>query len=150
MAYFIFLKYLRSLEEFRKILVSKFLLNRLVQISRALVYSKIQFLSEKIFSSTFGPIGPGASRPIWSFWPRPAKQAEPAHQARPPFLPPSPSRRHRHLLLSRCRAMGAALPLSHAMERPQWTPLLNSVACIYSVVNPPSSLCVTGAFMAGH
>jgi hypothetical protein len=42
MAYFIFLKYLWSLEEFRKkILMSKFLLNLLVQIFKALVYSKI-------------------------------------------------------------------------------------------------------------
>jgi hypothetical protein len=57
MAYFIFLKYLRSLEEFRKILMSKFLLNLLMQISKALVYSKIQFLFKKEFSSDFGPSG---------------------------------------------------------------------------------------------
>jgi hypothetical protein len=120
--------------------VSKFLLNLLVQISKALVYSKIHFLSEKNFSSTFGPIGPVASHPIHPFWPRAAKQAEPAHQAMAPFpfLSPSSSRRHRCLLLSRRHAMGATLPLSHTMERPQWTlPLLNSVACLYSVVNPP-------------
>jgi hypothetical protein len=35
----------------------KFLLNLLVQISKALVYSKIQFLFEKEFSSYFGPSG---------------------------------------------------------------------------------------------
>jgi hypothetical protein len=58
MAYFIFLKYLRSLEEFRKILMSKFLLNLHVQISKALVYSKIQFLFEKEFSSDFSPSSP--------------------------------------------------------------------------------------------
>jgi hypothetical protein len=44
MAYFIFLKSLRSLGEFRKILMSKFLLNLVVQISKAFVYSKIQIL----------------------------------------------------------------------------------------------------------
>jgi hypothetical protein len=58
MTYYIFLKYLRSLEEFRKILMSKFLLNLLVQISKALIYSKIQFSFEKEYSSDFGPSGP--------------------------------------------------------------------------------------------
>jgi hypothetical protein len=38
--------------------MSKFLLNLLVLISKALVYSKIQFLFEKEFSSDFGPSGP--------------------------------------------------------------------------------------------
>jgi hypothetical protein len=38
--------------------MSKFLLNLLVQISKALVYPKIQFLFEKEFSSDFGPFGP--------------------------------------------------------------------------------------------
>jgi hypothetical protein len=38
--------------------MSKFLLNLLVQIFKALVYSKIQFLFEKEFSSDFGPSGP--------------------------------------------------------------------------------------------
>jgi hypothetical protein len=38
--------------------MSKFLLNLLVQISKALVYSKIQFLFKKEFSSDFGPSGP--------------------------------------------------------------------------------------------
>jgi hypothetical protein len=38
--------------------MSKFLLNFLVQISKALVYSKIQFLFKKEFSSDFGPFGP--------------------------------------------------------------------------------------------
>jgi hypothetical protein len=38
--------------------MSKFLLNLLVYISKDLVYSKIQFLFEKDFSSDFGPSGP--------------------------------------------------------------------------------------------
>jgi hypothetical protein len=86
--------------------MTKFLLNLLVQISKAFIYSKIQFLFEKEFSSTFGPISPVASWPIRPFWPRVARQAESAHQAMPPFpfLPPSPCRqRHR-------RAMDAAPP----------------------------------------
>jgi hypothetical protein len=38
--------------------MSKFLQNLLVQISKALVYSKIHFLFEKNFSSYFSPSGP--------------------------------------------------------------------------------------------
>jgi hypothetical protein len=40
--------------------MSKFLLNLLLQISKALVNSKIQFLFEKNFSSEFGPPGPAS------------------------------------------------------------------------------------------
>jgi hypothetical protein len=134
MAYFIFLKYLRSLEEFRKILVSKFLLNLLVQISKALAYSKIQFLSEKNFSSTFSPIGPVASRPIRPFGPeRPSRPSQPIGCPPFPFLPPSPSRRRRRLFLSRC----CAAPLPRHGATPTDAPLLNSVACLYSVINLP-------------
>jgi hypothetical protein len=43
--------------------MSKFLLNLLLQISKALVNSKIQFLFEKNFSSEFGP--PAQPRPCW-------------------------------------------------------------------------------------
>jgi hypothetical protein len=46
-----------------KILMSKFLLNLLIQISKALVYLKIKFLFDKEFSFTFGPISLAASRP---------------------------------------------------------------------------------------
>jgi hypothetical protein len=51
--------------------MSKFLLNLFVQISKALVYLKIEFYSEKNFSITFGPSGPSAqSQPIFfSFQP---------------------------------------------------------------------------------
>jgi hypothetical protein len=38
--------------------MSKFLLNLLVQISKALLYSKIQFLIEKELSSDFVPSSP--------------------------------------------------------------------------------------------
>jgi hypothetical protein len=40
--------------------MSKFLLNLLLQISKALVNSKIQFLFEKNYSSEFGPPGPAS------------------------------------------------------------------------------------------
>jgi hypothetical protein len=40
--------------------MSKFLLNLLLQISKALVNSKFQFLFEKNFSSEFGPPGPAS------------------------------------------------------------------------------------------
>jgi hypothetical protein len=40
--------------------MSKFLLNLLLQIFKALVNSKIQFLFEKNFSSEFGPPGPAS------------------------------------------------------------------------------------------
>jgi hypothetical protein len=49
--------------------MSKFLLNLLLQISKALVYLKIKFLFRNEFSFTFGPIGPAASRPIRPFGP---------------------------------------------------------------------------------
>jgi hypothetical protein len=137
MAYFIFLKYLRSLEEFRKILVSKFLLNLLVQISKALLYSNIQFLSENNFSSTFGPIGPVASRPIRPFWPRAAKQAESAHQTAPPLpLPPTLT----DPMAPPCHGRRAAPLPRHGATPTDTPPLFNSAACLYSIVNPPPPL----------
>jgi hypothetical protein len=62
MSYFIFPKYLDSLDDFTKTLMSKFLLNLLVQISKALVYSKIQFLFENESSSDFSPSLPTLAR----------------------------------------------------------------------------------------
>jgi hypothetical protein len=57
MAYYIFLKSLRRLEEFRKNPHVKIPPKSLLQISKALVNSKIQFLFEKNFSSEFSPLG---------------------------------------------------------------------------------------------
>jgi hypothetical protein len=62
--------------------MSKLLLNLLVQISKALVYSKIQFLFEKKFSSDFGPSGPAP--------PTPARYAPQAADS--PLGPLGPSR----------------------------------------------------------
>jgi hypothetical protein len=77
MTYYIFLKSLRSLEEFRK--------NPHVKIppkSPSTIFQSlaiIKFYSEKNFSFTFGPIGPAASRPIRPLspasWPIPACMA---------------------------------------------------------------------------
>ena len=87
MAYYIFLKSLRSLEEFRKILMSKFLLNLLLQISKALVNSKIQFLIRKFFSlllarPTPRPVRPPAQLAHRLRRPRRPKSSRPAHLAR--------------------------------------------------------------------
>jgi hypothetical protein len=103
MTYFIFLKSLRSLEDFWKILMSKFLLNLLVQISKALLYSKIKFYSEKNFSRHFQPIrpfGPAVAHSFFSFEPAapplptgPRPLGWPSRSARrwrPTKLPPPP------------------------------------------------------------
>jgi hypothetical protein len=74
MAYFIFLKYLDSLEDFRK--------NPHVKIPpksspskfpKPWYIKKSNFYSEKNFSFTFGPIGPVASQPIRPFSPAAAQ-----------------------------------------------------------------------------
>jgi hypothetical protein len=64
--------------------MSKFLLNLLVQISKALVYSKIQFLIRKDFFSTFGPHNP-ASRLLPP--PAPEQSVQAATTGRPRAAP---------------------------------------------------------------
>jgi hypothetical protein len=54
MVYYIFLKSLRSLEEFRKNPNVK-ILPKLLQISKAFVNSKIQFFNSEIIFLDFGP-----------------------------------------------------------------------------------------------
>jgi hypothetical protein len=102
--------------------MSKFLINLLVQISKALVYSKIKFYSEKNFSVAFGPSGLSAQpRPIFFSFPpafpplptgprpldRPISPSRPSrsrsggarpdcrlpHEKTPPAAPPLPSPR---------------------------------------------------------
>jgi hypothetical protein len=63
--------------------MSKFLLNLLLQISKALVNSKIQFLFEKNFSSEFSPLGPAGL-------PTPPAPACPSRPTPPRPKPPSP------------------------------------------------------------
>jgi hypothetical protein len=77
--------------------MSKFLLNQLLQISKALVNSKIQFLFEKNFSSEFSPLGPAglptppalACRPAQAVQPLPSPN-RPAHLASQPLGPRVP------------------------------------------------------------
>jgi hypothetical protein len=96
MAYYIFLKSLRSLEEFRKISISKFLLNLLVQISKGLVYSKIKILFRKEFSYKFWPNRPSHPLTCSSFWrTQPTRPFFlPHHAGRAP--PPAPLRPLHH------------------------------------------------------
>jgi hypothetical protein len=68
--------------------MSKFLLNLLVQISKALVNSKIKFLIQKFFFFAFGPanltgpLGLWPSRPCWPLSSRRLKPSLPAQLAR--------------------------------------------------------------------
>jgi hypothetical protein len=120
-----------------KIPISKFLPNLLLQISKGLVYSKIQFLFEKEFSFNIRPKRPN-SHP--AFWPRVAQQAELAHHAAPPSLPPSLTRAGGSAASSSCAAAPwpPCYPSPVPWSNPNGRPLLNSVACLYSVVNPPA------------
>jgi hypothetical protein len=83
--------------------MSKFLLNLLVQISKAMVYSKIKFYSEKNFSRHFWPLrpfGPAVAHSFFSFQPaapplptgpRPlGRPSRPTRRWRPAELPPPP------------------------------------------------------------
>jgi hypothetical protein len=87
MAYYIFLKSLRSLEEFRENPHVKIPLNLLLQISKALVNSKIQFLIQKFFFlisawptlRTTRPLGPAI--PLAA--PSPAGRKRPAGPSSP-------------------------------------------------------------------
>jgi hypothetical protein len=63
MAYYIFLKSLRSLEEFRKNPHAKIPSKSPSTIFQSPVIIKNQILFRKEFSFTFGPIGPAASWP---------------------------------------------------------------------------------------
>jgi hypothetical protein len=145
MAYFIFLKYLRSLEEFRK--------NPCVQITPKSPCANFQsigifknsiFITKEIFFN-FRPNRPSGQPTHLAFWPRAAKQAEPAPQAVPPFPSSLPHQAGgAEASSSRAAAPWAPrCPSPTPWSDPNGRPLLNSVACIYSVINPPSSLCVT-------
>jgi hypothetical protein len=80
-----------------------------------------------------------ASRPIRPFWPRAAKQAEPAHQA----APSSPSSLHHRAGGTAASSSRAAAPWAPRCPSPMpWSDRndcapLNSVVCFYSDVNTP-------------
>jgi hypothetical protein len=66
--------------------MSKFHLNLLLQISKALVNSKIQFLIQKFFFLTFGTtdlVAHSAFGPAGSRWPRCPRRPKPPSPARP-------------------------------------------------------------------
>jgi hypothetical protein len=70
MAYYIFLKFLRSLEEFRKNLHIKIPPKSPCPNFQSLaILKKSNFYSETNFPSNFGPISPSTSRPIRPFGP---------------------------------------------------------------------------------
>jgi hypothetical protein len=86
MAYYIFLKSLRSLEEFRKNPHVKIPPNLLVQISKALVNSKIQFLIQNFFFFAFGPVdlaAHSASGPAGPCWPLFSCRLKPTGRPKP-------------------------------------------------------------------
>jgi hypothetical protein len=92
--------------------MSKFLLNLLLQISKAFVYSKIQILFGNNFSSDSGPSGPAPSSP-GHFARRPscARSVHSAHSACAAlaYLPKDGSS-------SSLRSPSAAFPLSHRCQ----------------------------------
>jgi hypothetical protein len=70
--------------------MSKFLLNIFVQISKALVNSKIQFLIQKSFFFAFGPgdlAAHSAFGPAGSRWPKPLSRARRWHKSRSALSP---------------------------------------------------------------
>jgi hypothetical protein len=126
MAYCIFLKSLRILEEFRKNPCVKVPpKSPCVNFQSLGKFKKSNFYSERIFSAS-GTIGPAASRPIWPFGPLGPIGLP---------LPPLPALTERCLLLTRRSAKAAALPSSRAME---WGQSVKTVITpLYSTTFPP-------------
>jgi hypothetical protein len=71
--------------------MSKFLLNLLVQISKALVYSKIQFLIKKDFFQLSAHMAQPAAFFLLPHWSRARKPPPPAGLAPPPWSAPTTS-----------------------------------------------------------
>jgi hypothetical protein len=114
MAYYIFLKSLRSLEEFRKIPHIKIPHKSPSTISQSPAIIKNQILFRKEFSFAFGPIGPAASRP--------ARPLRPASHRPLPLFSRRPRARARPILA--CAAL-AYLPKdvsSSSLRSPATTP----------------------------
>jgi hypothetical protein len=135
--------------------MSKFLLNLLVQIFKALIYSKIKFYSEKNFPCHFQPIRPFG--PVFLFFtgrfslPFPlglSLPAGPAHPHGPTGHLSSSSRTKVERARSRCRPASRHLngrpdASIRREKRPQlipvhFPPLIGAI--------PPSSIPETGAF----
>jgi hypothetical protein len=120
--------------------MSKFLLNLLVQISKALVNSKIQFLIQKFFFFAFGPanltgpLGLWPSRPRWHLSSRGPKPSLPAQLARASVA----------YLWKYVFPFGSRLPSWSPPSRlsVKWAP---AVSFIFSPM-PPNPGCVAGDF----
>jgi hypothetical protein len=143
MAYFIFLKSLRSLEEFRKNPHAKIPPKSPSTNFPSLGKLKIQFLFEKNSSSEFSPLGPAGPRTGGA----PLNRHLP-HRKTPPAAPPSPSLHARltdgpHLssLTSGPPELGRATTTSRRSPRhpalPQMPPELLPPHHHFPLLNPP-------------
>jgi hypothetical protein len=130
--------------------MSKFILNLLVQIFKALVYSKIKFYSEKNFPVTFGPSGLSAQlRPIFFLfnhpfpppplhWASASQPAQPTLTAQPAtffFLP------HRSQARTEPSAGLAPPPRSTSMPPPEekkWPHQSPFIPQLISAISPSS------------
>jgi hypothetical protein len=132
--------------------MSKFLLNLLLQISKALVNSKIQFLIQKFFLLTFGPadlaahsaFGPASPRVgriftgiHFPFWFVPSElAASPASLCQVGLscqfhLPPTPA--------DRCRFLSSPRPPRAARPLTSRCPMRYSLHALIPLLNPSSS-----------
>jgi hypothetical protein len=131
--------------------VSKFLLNLLVQISKALVNSKIQFLFRKAILFSSDPVGQAAPPACLAFRrsglrPNPLidQHAKPAQRPRIPFPLPSPTRAGAHVTASPMhhpRHVRHPLSPTDAMEPQRLAlPPLNSTPHQLTIITPPPPL----------
>jgi hypothetical protein len=122
MAYYIFLKSLGSLEEFRKKPHIKIPPKSPPTNFQSLgIFKNLIFIRKRIFLQLSAQT---AQQPSGLLAPSgPASRAGPPGCAPFPSSLPHPSWRLRRLFLLRCRAMATAPPFSYAMERPQQMPL---------------------------
>jgi hypothetical protein len=147
MAYFIFLKYLRSLEKFRKNPHVKIPPKSPCANLQSLGIFKNQILFRKEFFLTFGPTGPAASWPIQTFGLAAVLFFPPTDRPPPPFptgprplgRPSSPHGPTGHLLpppASEPVAQGAATGRPHAT--PTVDPDASTGRKKNGGINPPS------------
>jgi hypothetical protein len=135
MAYFIFIKYLRSLEEFRKNPCAQITpKSPCVNFQSLGIFKNSIFIRKEIFFN-FWPNQPSRQPAHPVFWPRAAKQATPAHQVVPPPSPSSLPHRADGSAASSSHAIAPWVP--HCITPAPWSgpsgrPHLNSTACLYS------------------
>jgi hypothetical protein len=108
--------------------MSKFLLNLLVQIFKAMLYSKIKFYSEKNFSVAFGPSGLSAQlQPTCFFQPAIPPLPTGPRPIKRPSSPSRPSQPRTGGALPTCRlphgkTPPAAPPLPSPRPADRWAP----------------------------